>query len=101
MLGSNAKEQIQLVYLLVFSTRNESNHPKILLGTSRHGWTKLQNHFSRLLFAKNRHNHYCCYQPSSQPVDPAVDAEGDDDAVLIIDNCRAGALYMTQSITPV
>ena len=26
------------------------------------------------------------YQPSSQPVDPAVDAEGDDNAVLIIDN---------------
>ena len=26
------------------------------------------------------------YQPSSQPVDPAVDAERDDDAVLIIDS---------------
>ena len=29
------------------------------------------------------------YQPSSQPVDPAVDAEGNDDAVLIIDNCES------------
>ena len=29
------------------------------------------------------------YQPSSQPVDPAVDAERDDDAVLIIDNCES------------
>ena len=34
------------------------------------------------------------YQPSSQPVDPAVDAEGDDDAVLIIDNCESwGFVY--------
>ena len=29
------------------------------------------------------------YQPSSQPVDPAVDAERDEDAVLIIDNCES------------
>ena len=41
------------------------------------------------------------YQPSSQPVDPAVDAEGDDDAVLIIDNCESWGLYTTQSIKPV
>ena len=34
------------------------------------------------------------YQPSSQPVDPAVDAEGDDNAVLIIDNCQSwGFVY--------
>ena len=34
------------------------------------------------------------YQPSSQPVDPAVDAEGNDDAVLIIDNCESwGFVY--------
>ena len=34
------------------------------------------------------------YQPSSQPVDPAVDAEGDDNAVLIIDNCESwGFVY--------
>ena len=34
------------------------------------------------------------YQPSSQPVDPAVDAKGDNNAVLIIDNCESwGFVY--------
>jgi len=29
------------------------------------------------------------YQPSSQPADPAVDTEGDDEAEIIIDNCES------------
>ena len=32
------------------------------------------------------------YQPSAQPVDPALDPERDDDAVLIIDNCESWGL---------
>ena len=44
MLGSNAKEQIQLVYLLVFSTRNESNHPSL--------WAQIL-HYSSLSYIFN------------------------------------------------